>query len=435
MSRPKLRIDKEEFTLALHLGLGRAILWAQRYDLNEFRGVILDACLHCYSYDVQVEGTRADFMFEMTASLPDADFYRAEVLGSLQDCGDNHDARQRFHFAARMAREGNAVAKDALYKSYVARPKTAEAIGIEFVKLDGMAGLLYAAEKIGEMLESNSPDADIGWLHFRSTEILGEQATDEALRDAAQSNPAIERYRSLELRNRVTRESAPRAELPALSYEQLMEDTPPHKPYVFRTWGKRAQDEELLKAAHGLVAAIDPLQQRLHLHIFAGRTFPLDARHLLRLIEIDEERVGPAAMRALEAIERREPRLRELAIRLVETRASSRESAVRIIGNNFEPGDHELILHWFAREDDADVKHNFGTDMFGFWDRHPDAESEGRAWRAIYETGPCSSCRERAVKGMIRVGTLTKELREECAWDADVDIRELVAPASSPRAR
>jgi hypothetical protein len=44
----------------------------------------------------------------------------------------------------------------------------------------------------------------------------------------------------------------------------------------------------------------------------------------------------------------------------------------------------------------------------------------------MYEKDPCSFCREHAVKRLIELDALTEQMRAECAYDANIDIRNLV---------
>lgn len=70
--------------------------------------------------------------------------------------------------------------------------------------------------------------------------------------------------------------------------------------------------------------------------------------------------------------------------------------------------------------------HSMGMDLKDFWDRHPDDGAAVRMLCALYEKGPCSFCREGAVRRLIERGALSDERREECTLDANEDIRELV---------
>jgi len=57
---------------------------------------------------------------------------------------------------------------------------------------------------------------------------------------------------------------------------------------------------------------------------------------------------------------------------------------------------------------------------------HPDKSTEPSVMRALYEKGPCSFCRGNAVRKLVELKALGDDLRAECAYDANDDIRELV---------
>ena len=48
-----------------------------------------------------------------------------------------------------------------------------------------------------------------------------------------------------------------------------------------------------------------------------------------------------------------------------------------------------------------------------------------RFLRWVYETTLCSFCRQCALDDLIERGALPEEYREECKWDANLDIRVL----------
>jgi hypothetical protein len=350
-------MDKDQFRRILQLGLGRAILWARANDAHEFRDVIVDACLHCYAYDGQIEGTRAEYMLDLIAFLPDQDFYCGEVLKSLPRSGDDWDAAQRFHFAACLAFDRNDMAKRAMYESFDPGPRMGEQIGIDFLQMDGINGLLFVSEKIGGLL---------------------------------MVKPRLAEMNS----------------------------------YLFIKWGEQASNEDVERAAYGMIAARDAKEQLAHLRIFARRRFPLDPHVLVALVDVEQERVGFAAVKALARITHLA--VRELAFRLVDTQAKQRLDAIDLLARNYQPGDHEIALSWFEAEEDRGTLHSFGTDLINFWKGHPDERTAVLMLRTLYEKGPCSYCRERAVRRLIERNALTEEMRAECVYDSNYDIRELV---------
>jgi hypothetical protein len=425
-------MDREQFRTWLRMGLGRAILYARDHDVRESRDLILDACLHCHAYDPQTEGTRAGFMLELLDLIPEKDFYYDAVLKALPGSGDDWDAAQRFRFAACLAMDGNERAKHAMYESFAPGPRMAEAIAISFLKMDGVSGWLFAVEKLGALLMATTEKADLGWLLSVANESLGEQQTRDALRKAGAENPRIEAYRLAEeaSRNGLDERLSRSSEMISATYEQLKPKLTEMTFTWITSWGERASDPDIEQAAKGLAAARNPREQFAHLRIFARRRFPLDIQLLLGLVDVEQERVGWAALKALSQIT--DQAVRELAFRLVETRGRWRREAIELLVRNFTPGDHAIALRWFEREDDQETRHAFGSDLIDFWKAHPDEGTEVVMLRALYEKGPCSFCREQAVRRLIELNALSEDLRAECAYDASDEIRDLVKGSAPP---
>jgi hypothetical protein len=417
-------MDEAEFRRLLQFGLGRPILYARDHDVRIFRDVILDACLHCYAYDAQIEGTRASYMLDLLDFVPEKEFYCEAVLNALPGSGDDYDAMQRFHFAACLALDGDERAKRLMYESYKPGPKMGEGIGIEFVEMDGEDGLIFVAEKMGALITRTVGKVDVGWLLYASEEKLGKELVRDTLSEAAQNNRHIARFRS----SAAADEDGPRgskyADLINASYEALKPELSNLTFYWVASWGKRASPTDIEKAAHGLADAQNAKERAAHLWIFAKRRFPFDIQPLLRLVDVEEERVGFASLEALTQIEH--PRVRELAFHLMDTRAASRGTAANLLAVNFKPGDHTVLLQWFETEKDLDIRHSLGLHLIDFWAHHPDQTTEPPMLLARYGHDPCSFCRRSTVARMIELGILTEELRLECAWDADDEVRKLV---------
>jgi hypothetical protein len=234
-------MNAQQFRESLHLGLGRAILYARDHDVPEYREVILDACLHCYSYDVEIEGTRADYMYELVGLLPEKAFYYDSVLNSLATAGDDKDAVQRFRLAARLWMDGDEHAERVMRNSYNPGPRYGESIGVNFLDNDGIQGLLFVAEKMGAVLLAKPGESDIGWIISRSREAFGEQTTWDALRDAGRENPNIEAYRqACEASQTASRsENLSSSDIANMPYVDLFDRVPANKPICCGSGVKR----------------------------------------------------------------------------------------------------------------------------------------------------------------------------------------------------
>lgn len=410
-----------EFREALWNGLGRPILYAHHHDVAPFQEAILDACLHCYAVDPQCEGTRAPFMYELVTLTPDRDFYSDEVLKALPGCGDDYDAVQRFRFASYMAMDGDDRAKRAMYDNFNPGPRMAEQTGTDFLRMDGLGGLLFAAEKVGALLISATDRVDLGMLTFVAGETLGEEQALNGLRKAGETDSRIEAYLvALEVRQK---KQSDFPSIQNLTYAELKPRLAELRHRV-SAWGERASAENLELAARDLLTAETTEEQLQYLRIFRWRAFPLDHTALFPLLASTNERLADVAAEALANITH--PSVRELAFCLVEERRAGRDQAIMMLSRNWQDGDHEIALRWFEQEEDRETRHGLGMDLRKFWEEHPDATSEGRMLLALYEKGPCSMCREFVVRRLLELEQLPDEIRTECAHDASEEVRELV---------
>jgi hypothetical protein len=423
--RDDLAMDENEFRRLLHLGLGRAILYAREHDVRAFRSLILDACINCYAIDPQSEGTRADFMLDLVNLLPDHEFFREGILNSLANCGDDWHAKQRFRFAACLAQKGDEQAKLLMYESFVPGAKMGDGIAIDFMNLDGMDGFLFAVEKLGRLLSENPKHVDLGWLMSVATDSLGEQAAWDGLRESAARNPFVQVYLSaverFETKNNRTSD---KNSIIGASYDQLLDKLPMKWPARLGFWGESAADDDLQRAAQGLISAAEAEMQRSHLAIFGRRRFPLDHRILFEFATSSNEQIQWAALKALSKIS--DPAVRNLSFDLVQKRAKLRALAIGLLDQNFQSGDHKIVLNWFETEENLETLHTESLGIFAFWRAHPCEDLHNRMLLDLYEKCPCSFCREGAVSSLLERNALPMHIRAECAWDANSDIRELV---------
>lgn len=386
-----------EFRRLLHNGHGRAILYARRRSVKRFRKIILHACLHCHA-DPDLEGTRASFMLDLLEGLPDREFYIDAVLASLSEPNDDVHTFQRFRFAADLASAGHPTAKRRMYECFAPGPRYGESIATDFVDLDGLAGFLFAAAKIGALLESEiAGQVDTGWLLSRGRHELGEDLLDAALLEASKKDSRLAAFRN-------------RAESDAVRFPR------PKRPI-------EPSPSELESAAHEFLAATDSVNQRRLLRLFFKHRFPFDPLPLIVLAESPDRDVALSATRALMQVDH--PAVRALAFRLVRSGSPVRMKAVAILDRNFSPGDHRTVLDWYAAEEDRNMLHSM--DVKDFWKNHPGDATELEMLRARYEKEPCSFCRTHVVRRLIALGAFTEEMRAECAFDSSYETSELAA--------
>ncbi len=106
----------------------------------------------------------------------------------------------------------------------------------------------------------------------------------------------------------------------ALSYERLKPGLLDSRSYRHWDWGRHASDDELARAAHGLLSAATREEQLQYLYIFRYRPFPLDPSRLIELSLSEDEKLGCAAADALTQLTH--PAIRGNRLRLIRDRLS-----------------------------------------------------------------------------------------------------------------
>jgi len=182
-------------------------------------------------------------------------------------------------------------------------------------------------------------------------------------------------------------------EITNMSYDQLLPRLSEMTFVRITSWGEKASETDIERAAHGLAATQSPKGQYAHLRIFSCRHFPGDIQLLFSLVNEEEERVGLAALIALSQITHRS--IRELAFRLINARAKWRGQAFELLLRNFRPGDHEIALQWFEAEDDAEARHSIGSDLMKLCEMHPDRSTRyARSMKGTVFIPPRTGSRE-----------------------------------------
>jgi len=106
-------LNRQEFSIALKKGLGRARQHVMKYGIGEFYDLVLEACLHDLNYDAQCNDSRAPWLFSMIHNTPYYENIRTAIFDNL-DPTDSHDFIQSCIFMREMALLGDDQARQKL---------------------------------------------------------------------------------------------------------------------------------------------------------------------------------------------------------------------------------------------------------------------------------------------------------------------------------
>lgn len=445
-------MEVEEFKRILEIGLGRSILYLQTHDAAPYRDVILNACLHNTSYDPQVEGNRTEYMMDVIDLTGEKQVFRDRILEALANLTDEEstwDDLQLVDFARLFAQKGDQKARQILNTQFVANVQQGSSLGAdELIDLDGLQGFLFVAEKLGEKALSDPDFIDDDRYLCYVEQHFGTEEVKSALNSARKRNPGIRAYLKVILDTRKRRGLNRRkqyeereifSKLPYDEVKRQIDSLDAPKTILgsnLRGWGQDANDAELLKAARGFLALprSDIHGILAYLEIFWLKPFPLEPSRLIELAkEIGEKRIRGEdgtldyearifyfAMHNLELISN--IRVREFALSLIESERSIGR-AVALLANNYQDGDWQRIEELTLRPLEKENYHSLGFSVQDVFEAHANKEAVP-ALLNVYERGPCSTCRRRIVEALISLEALPNWMREECKYDANLDLRE-----------
>ena len=188
-------------------------------------------------------------------------------------------------------------------------------------------------------------------------------------------------------------------------------------------WGEEATDDELCSAAEDLLAESDEGRLWHYLRIFSHRRIPGPHKRLMDLAKNGSRRLAYAATQALTHVD--DPNLRVFALELMGAR-DRRDLAVMLLAGWSQSGDYALLEQALQQSMGDDEYHSLGLSVKRFVKGNMQ-EDAVETLKLLYESGPCSMCRESCVEHLIALNRLPDWMREECRHDADSDTRELVA--------
>jgi hypothetical protein len=181
-------LSGDEFRDALAKGLGRALLYVKTYGLDRVKDLVLYACLHAVSYDAQIEGSRAKWLFAMFVDSPDYLEFRAAILAAIVVEEETWILLQLCGLAKEMALMGDSIAEQALV-DFVYRRANLRAqqhgddsiiedwIGVdELIEVRGIDALLELSRIYGRRVLANPDDwvmDDLQVFTDKPAEIVG----------------------------------------------------------------------------------------------------------------------------------------------------------------------------------------------------------------------------------------------------------------------
>ncbi|MDL2259312.1 hypothetical protein LJB99_00330 [Deltaproteobacteria bacterium OttesenSCG-928-K17] len=462
----------EEFDDALRKGLGRAVGHVRAASAEAVWTQLLHACTNYLGFDLQCEGSRAPWLYEMIALTGEADRYCAEVLKSLEMInGFLEDSRSLYEMANLLAvfvQKGRPELRDVLLRKVFSFDAPNDVFGdglpIEVLGVDG------AVEVLRRYSRSGFTSFCLGNYFFdEAFEAFGASLT-EALKAAGRGDAALGAYlREMEAERRqeaedISQEASPAEERPPFweSEERLfslldslppesyfLSDLSPNKGRIcdckgeyitlrsmFRVAGKNHQRIEppgfLDRVFTRLMAESDSGKLFCLLGTFAQTAMPRFEPSILALVDSP---VGVLSLEAVQALSNiSAPEIRAKGRQLLEAGAVREDWAngFSLFTESGRAEDLPLIIGALAdvpaHSMDPDDLHAIVRDVIPLARiGEPIDAAPIMLW--VYENSPCANCRGESVSWLVGNQAAPDELLAECLDDCDEHIRQIALEA------
>jgi len=411
--------------------LGRIILYLKQHDASSYRDLILHACLHNSTYDTQVEGYKTNYMMEIIHLTKEPDYYRQHILDATSKINEDSDDRDSGYLIAlttEFAKQNNAQARQIIYDLVERTFKDGDSRGVgSIIEIDKVDGLVYVLDKLVPILQQKDDPHWSDHLLWYLEDEIGESEAQDALNFVRKTNANVDYYMNQldEQKQRQAQHRGSRLIPKKPSYAEIKVHIGKTTQYVNTfQWGETAEAQDLIDASNDLIQLNDPKLIWHYLKIFTRAPFPLDPKHLFRFMDVEYPHsyfsIPSVTLSVLSQLQH--PSVREFALQLIE-KGEWAERAVRMLALNYEANDWKMIEVMSTQTLDIESYHDLGYSVQDVFKQHPDPDA-AQTLLNIYNYGPCSTCR-RNILLMLKSIDALDEIKAECLYDSNEDIREL----------
>ena len=437
-----------DFEHYLKAGHGRAYIIAKEAP-EKYRDAIMSACRKDYTFDIQCEGSRAFLTADLISLFEDPNPFieAAKESFNSQDVDDVYNEIQYLSDLLIEFRQQKTVLNkyfalwEKIKKTSYSRlmdPSSHLLFNVEYlaIKLVGLAS--DSSWKIADNIvkdmgkwylsQDESARDDFSWFYSTLEKQYGEDETREHLLRLAETSKEAKAFcdRDLKFEQEIIRKAVvKRNSLTASEVVEKLKAAPELKGLDLLHMGIRGiKDNEIVELAKAAVDTDSVVLRTQIVSVFDTKrfTWPLDPDYFMKWCDEGDPDLKHACHSAMSEITA--DCIRDYALNYLKKEFDA--FCLMMLIKNYKPGDEELIL---SRLDNVPITdennsewHSIDSTILSSYKKLPVSIL---IW--MYESTLCSWCRKNLIEDMIESGALTDEVRNECMWDANLDIRELVA--------
>lgn len=441
-------MNKESFRHYMLCGHGRCFS-ATDEELQQFRDIVLYGCLNDISFDLQCEGSRGLFMYNLALQYEDYNYFlkpAIEKFLSAEVCDNWHLINHLCDFIDYFASDYNdKSAQKAIKEKYKQLYELLmslrwsvranevlqcyEYIGIVIMENSTIERVVKIFEDMGKFFirRRRADDDDLKWrfewFWHCACEKYGEKYLAEKLDILSKDNAGIRRFRRVMFcKDEDEEETVNRKKLSADEFIECAENNSVKRKDVIAL--RRAERSEKIKVAQAVVSEknLNKKAELLKAFTTSLSPFPLEPEILVNYAVSENKNLRESALDSLTYV--KADCVHDFAVKLLEKGFSL--NAVLMLINNYHDSDRKILLDILENiEIERDNESGWHNIILSITDKGNIEEMPEEAVMFVYEKSMCSFCRESAVDELIRRNLFTEEIRSECLWDCNSDIRKL----------
>jgi hypothetical protein len=415
---------KRQFLNSLKRGTGEAFLIVRDNPQIDFSNQIIKGALNIYAYDGQSEGNRAKYIFDIFSITIKKDKIRKAVIqGLLSEQEDTWNLTHLFALTKLFAEQDDKEAKQAIYDRFLNHPiEHSDWVGaFEILKLDGLNGLFYVAEKFGKYIEQNpddwQDDSIIRWFQEENKNLN----VYEELKKKAKTNQFIRLYIDIIKR---TKSSQVKQTKKPKRYKDIIDEVLNSKSLFSFRWKRNLKDEEIKQVAKQLIVETDRSNIERMLEFFNFHKFPFDSKIILEFAKqksANKNRIVEYAIYALKHLKSKE--IRKFALDKIKT-AKNWIDYLNILVSNYKTGDYKLLSEIVNETNNEQKIEQLAVIYSHIYKANKTKECKAPL-EILYSKMNCAIHRKEIVEILIENNVLSDKIKSEIKFDSYLETRRL----------
>ena len=436
-------MTKKQFKHSLFRGLGSAIIVLEQcLDKNQYRDIVLYACLNNTTYDMQCEGDRGLYLFHAIELLGDMDIFERYIIERFKKVRHDHWLfNQLTSLLFLFAEKGSEKAQKALYEKYelllhkIEKMRNIQSIceerdmfewlSVWLTSLNGFDAFKKIISEYGRNIAKGKADFfSFDWFYTNAQNKFGKERIENYFKKQADKSVEVKAFYELAqiIDNRIYEDK------PMPTLEEVIQNAYKVQDgitYLGRgtamRFARNASEDDLNKLAEMALSEPNLNIKAELLWAFRRTKYKFSDEILQDLVHSENEDIRDTAFYIMGQIS--SEKMHDVALSIIND-GNEIENGIELLCKNFKKGDEKFLFDAIKK-----VKVNKKSGWHGAFMAVETAFDKGR-WKPqtdilkyIYENTLCSCCRWRIVELMNQHKVLTKQIVNECLFDSNSDIR------------